>query len=142
MKRSTFIKLALTASVAPRAIGSSGTDRPRKLILIAGKPSHPPMMHEFRAGTILLEKRLSKVPGLIVERHEMGWVTDEKTFDDADAIVCFSDGNKRHPVLEEKGRIQTIENLVKRGVGFGCIHYGVEVPKSTAGDEFRSWLGG
>lgn len=72
------------------------------------------MMHEFHAGTILLEKRLSKVPSLIVKRHEMGWVKDEKTFDDADAIVCFSDGNKRHPVLAEESRIQTIENLVKK----------------------------
>ncbi|MFT5622702.1 MAG: hypothetical protein ACI9FZ_000626 [Bacteroidia bacterium] len=62
------------------------------------------MMHEFRAGTILLKKRLRKVPGLIVERHERGWVDDEKTFDDADAVVCFSDGNQRHPVLEEKRR--------------------------------------
>ena len=62
------------------------------------------MMHEFRAGTILLKKRLRKVPGLIVERHERGWVDDEKNFDDADAVVCFSDGNQRHPVLEEKRR--------------------------------------
>jgi len=142
MKRSTFLKLALAASVTPRALAANNKDRPRKLILIAGKPSHPPMMHEFRAGTILLEKRLSKIKGLIVERHEMGWVDDEATFEDADAVVCFSDGNNRHPVLEEKGRLKTIENLVKRGVGFGCMHYGVEVPKEEAGDQFRSWLGG
>jgi len=143
MKRSTFIKLALAASVTPQALAAtSKNNKPRKLILIAGKPSHPPMMHEFRAGTILLEKRLKEIPGLIVERHEMGWVEDEKTFDDVDAIVCFSDGNRRHPVLEEKGRLKMIENLVKRGVSFGCMHYGVEVPKQAAGDKFRSWLGG
>ena len=143
MKRSTFLKLALAASVAPRAIAATGEgSRPRKLILIAGKPSHPPMMHEFRAGTILLEKRLKEVSGLIVERHETGWVDDEKTFEDADAVVYYSDGNKRHPVLEGKGRIQTMENLVKRGVGFGCIHYGVEVPKDVAGEQFRDWMGG
>jgi len=142
MKRSTFLKLALAASVAPRVVAADAKNRPRKLVLIAGKPSHPPMMHEFRAGTMLLEKRLKKVPGLIVERHEMGWVEDEQTFDDADAVVCFSDGNARHPILEEKGRLKTIENLVRRGVGFGCMHYGVEVPKEVAGDKFRSWLGG
>ncbi len=142
MKRSTFLKLALAASVTPPAVASAETTRPRKLVLIAGKPSHPPMMHEFRAGTILLEQRLREIPGLIVDRHEMGWVTDEKTFDDADAVVCFSDGNNRHPVLEEEGRLKTIENLVKRGVGFGCMHYGVEVPKEVAGNDFRSWIGG
>jgi len=144
MKRSTFIKLALAASTLPHALASEkkAKNSPRKLILIAGKPSHPPMMHEFRAGTILLEKRLKEVPGLIVERHEDGWVDDEKTFDDADAVVCFSDGNQRHPVLQRKGRLETIEKLVARGVGFGCIHFGVEVPKDIAGDQFRDWLGG
>jgi len=143
MKRSTFIRLALAASVAPTTLSANEKkDKARKLILIAGKPSHPPMMHEFRAGTILLEKRLKEIPGLIVERHEKGWVDDEKTFDDADAVVCFSDGNKRHPALEEEGRLQVIEKFVKRGVGFGCMHYGVEVPKEVAGDKFRTWLGG
>jgi len=72
----------------------------------------------------------------------MGWVKDVKTFDDADAVVCFSDGNGRHPVLEEKGRLEIIEGLVKRGVGFGCMHFGVEVPKKKAGDQFRDWIGG
>ena len=142
MKRSTFLRLALAASVAPKVVAASEKPRMRKLVLIAGKPSHPPMMHEFRAGTILLEKRLREVQGLVVDRHEMGWVDDEKTFDDADAVVCFSDGNKRHPLLEEEGRLQTIEKLVSKGVGFGCIHFGVEVPKDVAGDQFRSWIGG
>lgn len=144
MKRSHFLRLALAASLAPQARLSAAVDsnRPRKLILIAGKPSHPPLMHEFRAGTILLEKRLKEIPGLIVERHEMGWVKDEATFEDADAIVIFSDGNANHPVLQEEGRLATIEKLVSRGVGFGCMHFGVEVPKDVAGDKFRSWIGG
>ena len=142
MKRSTFLRLALAASVAPRIASAQEAGKPRKLVLIAGKPSHPPMMHEFRAGTILLEKRLREIPGLIVDRHEMGWVTDEKTFDDADAVVCFSDGNGGHPVLQGEGRLQTIEKLVGRGVGFGCMHFGVEVPKDVAGDQFRKWIGG
>jgi len=144
MKRSTFLRLSLAASAAstfPRA-SLAASDKPRKLVLIAGQPSHPPMIHEFRAGTILLEKRLKEVPGLVVERHEMGWVKDESTFDDADAIVCFSDGNARHPLLQEEGRVATLENLVARGVGFGCMHYGVEVPKDNGADKLREWIGG
>ena len=69
------------------------------------------MMHEFKAGSILLEKRLKSVAGLEVDRHEMGWVKDEQTFKDADAVVCFSDGNGRHPVLAGKGRLDTMEGL-------------------------------
>lgn len=142
MRRSTFIKLALTTSITQHAFAARVDGRTKKLILIAGMPSHPPMCHEFRAGTILLEKRLRKVPGLIVERHEMGWVEDEKTFEDADAVVCFSDGLNRHPVVQEKGRLKHIEKLVQRGGGFGCIHFGVEVPIEVADQGFRSWLGG
>jgi len=142
MNRSTFLRLALATSTTAGMSSAAETKRPRKLVLIAGKPSHPSMMHEFRAGTILLEKRLQNIPGLTVDRHEEGWVTDEKTFGDADAIVCFSDGNGRHPALEKKGRLELIEKLVARGVGFGCMHFGVEVPANVAGDQFRSWIGG
>lgn len=144
MTRSEFLRLVFAASSVPMfAKGASGSGtQPRKLVLIAGPPSHPPLMHEFRAGTILLEKRLRSVPGLEIDRHEMGWVGDESTFSDADAVVCFSDGNKRHPVLAGEGRLTTMERLVGRGVGFGCIHFAVEVPKDTAGPQFREWIGG
>lgn len=142
MNRSTFLRLALAASATPRMSSAAEGGKPRKLVLIAGQPSHPPMMHEFRAGTILLEKRLREIPGITVDRHEMGWVKDVKTFDDADAVVCFSDGNGRHPVLQGEGRLAVMEQLVARGVGFGCMHYGVEVPKEGVGDKFRSWIGG
>jgi hypothetical protein len=142
MNRSTFLRLALAASAIPTITRAAATGKPRKLVLIAGQPSHPPLMHEFRAGTILLEKRLKEVPDLIVERHEMGWVKDEATFADADAVVCFSDGNAKHPVLQAEDRLATIEKLVAGGVGFGCMHYGVEVPKDKAGNQFRQWIGG
>ena len=35
----------------------------KRIVLIAGRPSHPPGMHEFRAGTMLLQKALSGVSG-------------------------------------------------------------------------------
>ena len=28
------------------------------------------------------------------------------------------------------------------GIGFGCMHYGVEVVPDEAGAEFKKWLGG
>ena len=143
LKRSTFLRLTLaTIAFAAFSLSSALAETPkvRKLILIAGPPSHPPMMHEFRAGTLLLEKRLKTVPGLKVERYDR-WVDDEKTFADADAVVVYSDGNASHPVLQ-KDRLKLIEKLVARGVGFGCMHYAVEVPAKKAGKEFRAWIGG
>lgn len=142
MKRSTFLRLALAASIVPTTARADGdSSKPRKLVFIAGKPSHPPGMHEFRAGSILLQKRLANISGLNVEIHENGWVKDEATFSDADAVVIFSDGNAGHPVLQGEGRLKLIEGLVSKGVGFGCMHFGVEVPKDRAADEFRRWIG-
>jgi hypothetical protein len=82
----------------------------QKLVLIAGKPSHPPGMHEFRAGTMLLEKCLASVPNLVVDRHEMGWVSDEKTFENADAVVIYADGGGKHPAVVD-GHLDTLRKL-------------------------------
>jgi type 1 glutamine amidotransferase len=116
-------------------------DGKHKLVLIAGAPSHPPGMHEFRAGTMLLEKCLSSVPNLVVERGEMGWVANDAAFDDADAVVIYADGGAKHPAVQGN-HLETLRALVKRGVGFGCMHYGVEVVADQAGAEFKDWIGG
>lgn len=113
----------------------------RKLVIIAGKMSHPPLMHEFRAGCLLLEKCLQNVPGLTVEVHTNHWVSSEATLEDADAIFIYSDGWKRHPAVEGK-RLQLLSQLMKKGVGFGCAHYAVQVAPETAGKEFKQWIGG
>src|SRR6188474_2445890 len=77
-----------------------------RIVLIAGRPSHPPGMHEFRAGSILLQKALAGVPGVTTDVYTMGWPTktvDGKTVDDnaaldnANAVFIFADGGKGHP---------------------------------------------
>jgi len=60
-----IVCLALSAIVS--WAGAATADGKHKLVIIAGKPSHPPRQHEFRAGTILLAKCLKDVPGLAVE---------------------------------------------------------------------------
>ena len=143
MNRSEFLRLLLsgaaTTSIAPRV--RSASKESRKLVLLAGSPSHPPGMHEFRAGSLLLEKRLVQVPGLTVERYDNGWVEDEATLADADAIVIYADGNRHHP-LADKRRLALVGEQMARGAGLGCMHYGVEVRPDDAGEEFKSWLGG
>jgi len=116
-------------------------DGKHKLVFIAGKPSHPPRMHEYHAGGLLLQKCLASVPNLVVEVSEMGWVADEKTFDDADAIVIFADGGKNHPAIQGD-HLATLAKLMKRGVGLGCLHYGVEILADTGGPEMKQWIGG
>ena len=144
MNRSDFLRLLL-AGGAYRCSSPERDSPPRpdtrKLLLIAGSPSHPPGMHEFRAGTLLLERRLAQVPGLVVERHDKGWVEDESALDDADAVVIYADGGRRHPLADDR-RLALMGRHVRRGIGLGCMHYGVEVLPDDAGEEFTAWLGG
>lgn len=123
------------------ALIATAADRPHKLILIAGKPSHPPGMHEFRAGCLLFQKGLASVPGLSVEVHTNGWVSTAQAFDGADAVFIYSDGGGGHPAVQAD-HLRVLSGLINRGVGFGCGHFGVEVVKEQAGKEFKEWLGG
>lgn len=116
---------------------------PKKLVLVAGKPSHPPRMHEFNAGVQLLAKCLADVSGLKTEIVLNGWPADERIFDDADAVVFYMDGGGGHEVVKQgRRRLDLVEALAKRGVGIGCMHYGVEVVPDQAGAEFKRWIGG
>jgi len=121
-------------------------DGRKKLVLVAGRPSHGPGDHEFRAGCMLLEKCLDAAvaaagPQLVTATYSGGWPTDPTAFDNADAIFFFADGGGGHPVLQSS-RLAQIDALAKRGVGVACLHYAVEVPKEKGGPEFLNWMGG
>ena len=114
----------------------------KKLILIAGKPSHPLGMHEFNAGCELLKKCLSGVKGLEVEVHNNHWVSDDKVLETADAVVIYADGGGGHPALQGNHR-ELLQKLVDRGGGIMMMHYAVECPKEgPSGEMFREWIGG
>jgi len=117
-------------------------DGHKKLVLVAGRPSHGPGQHEFRAGCLLLEKCLDQCcPRLVTEVYDGGWPADPTAFDNADAVFFFADGGGGHPVLQSN-RLAQIDALAKRGVGIACLHYAVEVPKEKGGPQFLDWLGG
>jgi len=126
----------MTAAVATAAEG-----RPRKLVMIAGTPSHPPGMHEHNAGVLLFQKCLQHVPGLSVKVVLNGYPNDDSLLDDADGILCYADGGQRHPLIPAE-RLARIGKLLDKGVGLFCLHYAVEVPKGTVADRFRDWIGG
>ncbi len=122
-------------------------DGRKKLVMVAGRPSHASGEHEFRAGSMLLEKCLDEFvardsyPRLVTAVYAGGWPTDPSAFDNADAILFFADGGGGHPVVQSN-RLAQIDALAKRGVGIACLHYGVEVPKEKGGPEFLNWIGG
>jgi hypothetical protein len=129
--------LFIAASLLPLA----AADRTRKIVLVAGAPSHPPLMHEFNAGCLLLKKCLDKVPSVEVVVFTNGWPADPNAFEGADAIFLYMDGGGKHPILAED-RLEKIGALLEKGVGLGCAHYAVEVPKDKGGPEFVEWIGG
>jgi type 1 glutamine amidotransferase len=128
-----LVLIALSLSI------TSAADK--KIVFIAGRVSHGASQHEHRAGCLLLQKCLSGVPGVTSIFHSNGWPQSADAFDNAAAIVIYSDGGGGHPAIKED-RLQLLGGLMKKGVGLGCIHYAVEVPKDKGGPEFLNWIGG
>jgi hypothetical protein len=146
-RRWTVLILAAVAVVALTLPVQTANVR---IVLIAGRPSHPAGMHEFRAGSMLLQKALASVPGVTADVYTMGWPTknvDGKTVDDhaalenAQAVMIFADGGKGHPALQND-RMKVIDALEAKGVGLAFAHYGVEVPAGTTGEAMHRWNGG
>jgi hypothetical protein len=140
-----FVILAAAIVASPPVRGAD-----KRIVLIAGKPSHPPGMHEFRAGCLLLQKALTGVPGITVQVYDGGWpskmvdgarVDDSAALDNADAVLIYSDGGKGNPAIQGD-RMKVIDALAARGVGLGFAHYGVEVPAGAPGEAMHRWIGG
>ncbi len=144
MKNPLLPFLALALALVPISSPAKTPDGKLKLVLVAGKPSHPPRMHEFNAGVQLLAKALAQgAPQLQVEVVLNGWPMDESVFAGADGVVFYMDGGPKHEAVQQDGvRLAKIDEWVKRGVGIGCMHYGVEVVAAQAGDQFKRWIGG
>src|SRR5262245_22890989 len=132
---------ALAVSRGLRPALARAEEKKKKLVMIAGTPSHGPGDHEFNAGVRLLEKCLKGFPNLETVVFLNGYPKDDSALDTADAIVCYADGGNGHPLIREK-RLERIGKLMAKGVGLMCAHYGVEVPKDLGGPEFKEWIGG
>jgi hypothetical protein len=142
------VGIGIVAAAVAFALPVRGADK--RIVLIAGRPSHPPGMHEFRAGCLLFQKALSSVPGIKVDVYDGGWPSkmvdgaradDNAALDNADAVLIFADGGKGHPAIQGD-RMKVIDALAARGVGLGFAHYGVEVPAGVPGDAMHRWIGG
>jgi type 1 glutamine amidotransferase len=146
-----FRRLAGPAVVAAAIVASlpvRGADK--RIVLIAGKPSHPPGMHEFRAGSLLMQKALTGYPGVTVQVYDGGWpskmvdgarVDDSAALDNADAVMIYADGGRGNPAIQGD-HMKVLDALAAKGVGLGFAHYGVEVPAGAPGEALHRWIGG
>ena len=113
----------------------------KKVVFIAGKKSHGYFSHEHIAGSKLLSRYINDanvgIKSIVIT--DDGYPKDPSILNDAASIVVYCDGGGRHllnPHLKE------FDQLMKKGIGLACIHYGVEVPKGAPGDYFLKWIGG
>jgi type 1 glutamine amidotransferase len=115
----------------------------RKVVFIAGKPSHGEGNHEWEKDAQFLKQCLEGAPNvepLEITIYYNGWPDHPADLDDADAIVFLADGNKMHPLIEPS-RAAKIRELAKQGVGLAFLHYCVEPPEGME-TEFMEWMGG
>jgi hypothetical protein len=141
MTRRTFLGASAAAVAASALPSAEAADPPRKLVLLAGRPSHGPMEHEFNAGVLLLKNCLDVVPGLEVVHYKNGWPDSEKAFEGASGIFLYADGGAGHPFIQGD-HLRVIGDFMGRGVGLMCAHFAVEVPKDKGGKEIQDWIGG
>ncbi|MEJ7605238.1 MAG: ThuA domain-containing protein [Bryobacteraceae bacterium] len=121
--------------------------RPRKIVLIAGKKSHGPGVHEYVKSVKLLKVMLdrSNLKGVRTEIHFNGWPEDAKTLEDADTIVMISDGQDGElyspvPFMTEE-RMQVMARQMKRGCGLVTFHFSTFSPDKYSA-QMLDWVGG
>jgi len=131
----------LSCAALLSSFGADTSAAEKKIVLVAGRPSHGPGDHEFNAGCLVLKRCLDQVPGVKSVVVQGGWPKEPDAFEGADAILLFMDGGGGHPVIREN-HLQVMGALMRKGVGLGCAHYAVEVPKDKGGPEFLDWIGG
>lgn len=135
----TLRRLALSLLLAAPVLLPAA--EPTRILLIAGRPSHGPGDHEFRAGMLLIQRSLNSLPGLQATVASNGWPTQPSVFDGVAAVALYADGGAGHPAIQED-RMQFISQLARKGIGLGFMHYGVEVPKGDPGRAMQEWIGG
>lgn len=119
---------------------ASTSSETKKVVFVAGTPSHGYGSHEHKAGCMLLASALES-SGLPISTTVItnGWPKDDSVLDDADCIVIYADGGGRHPMNQH---LEKLEELMSEGVGLVTIHYAVEVPKGPSGEALLDYTGG
>lgn len=119
----------------------------KKVLLIAGAPSHAMGEHEYFAGCTLLAKYLNEnVPGIEASvfqgttRKRWPQAEDGPLVENADAIVVFANGEGGNPLLADKNN--DVGKLAMRGGGIGCLHYAVESVPGPSTETLKSRIGG
>ena len=132
--------LVLLSIGIPTAIQAE-TGSGKKIVLVAGRPSHGWGAHEFNAGCLLMQKHLrAQYPELTIEVHLNGWPKDpDSAFKGASTVVIFCNGGQGHIAIPH---LADFDKYMEKGVGLACLHYAVEVPIGPPAKHMLKWMGG
>ncbi len=144
-RASLLLSVGLTGLLAGWPAGGLAKDT--KVVLLAGVKSHGPGEHEYERGMNLFRHCFDtslNVRNVTVEVHTGGWPQDERTLDDADTIVIFSDGGSsgsQHPLVSGN-HMAALEKQMQRGCGLVVIHWTLNLPSTIGNETFLRWVGG
>src|SRR4051794_4301284 len=92
----------------------------KKIVFIAGSNFFKPGEHEYIGGCAVLMDLVKQTPG-VFPVLALDWPKHANTFTNARAIVFFTDGGDKHPVLKGE-RMAQVQKLVDAGAGLVMLH--------------------
>src|SRR3954471_5156923 len=101
--------LLLACTATSTLFAAEKTDAKRKVLFLAGKPSHGYGAHDHLAGSMLLSKSLNE-SGLPIESQvsHYDWPQDAKLLEQSDCIVMYGDGGPGHMIMEHLGELDML----------------------------------
>ncbi len=104
----------------------------KRIIFLAGGPSHNSGDHEFRAGSLLLAKALNAQTALPIDARVISrWPEDDTILDGADAIVIYADSD-----AVQRDHYKRLMEITKAGTGLFFMHYGVHPKQDESGQNY------
>jgi len=120
-----------SAQIAPEDLKIAPA-KAKRIVFIAGKPSHKSGEHEYRAGAMLLANRLNEQSQLPIQADVIfGWPTEDYRLDDAAALVFYGDSDSTH-----REHYTELKKLSDKGVGLFFIHYSLHPTSPEKGHTF------
>lgn len=143
MRPLTSLVLAFLAAfvIVPAALTATAAEpAAKRIVFLAGGPSHGYASHEHYAGCKLLAAHLERGMGYECEVIKGFPKEPEVALKDVDCIVVYCDGAGGHLL---KPHLEKVQPYIDRGVGLALIHFAVEIPQGDqGGDKFLDWIGG
>lgn len=134
----TLLVLKVSTAQEPQPLPTK-----RVLLIGQGPDGHPPTTHEYRAGTQIVAKLLSRQPSVqtIVVSADGEWADGPMLLDGADAVVLFvSQGAKW--IQTQPNRLAAFQALAKRSGGLSVLHWGMGTKDAADVPAFVELFGG